>query len=85
MTGKQNVVISTKNASDNFTGSIKDGKWIGPLAGLNSKFETNYQSTSAKLDGYIADAKKLGDVGEKAADSFSTLQKILRLVIQNLD
>lgn len=77
LTGKQNVVISTKNASDNFTGSIKDGKWVGPLAGLNSKFETNYQSTSAKLDGYIADAKKLGDVGEKAADSFSTLQKNL--------
>lgn len=77
LTGKQNVVIGTKNVSDNFTGSIKDGKWIGPLAGLNSKFETNYQSTSAKLDGYIADAKKLGDVGEKAADSFSTLQKNL--------
>lgn len=77
LTGKQNVVIGTKNASDNFTGSIKDGKWIGPLAGLNSKFETNYQSTSAKLDGYIADAKKLGDVGEKAANSFSTLQKNL--------
>lgn len=77
LTGKQNIVIGTKNASDNFTGSIKDGKWIGPLAGLNSKFETNYQSTSAKLDGYIADAKKLGDVGEKAADSFSTLQKNL--------
>lgn len=77
LTGKQNVVIGTKNASDNFIGSIKDGKWIGPLAGLNSKFETNYQSTSAKLDGYIADAKKLGDVGEKAADSFSTLQKNL--------
>ena len=78
LTGKQNVVIGTKNASDNFTGSIKDGnKWVGPLAGLNSKFETNYQSTSAKLDGYIADAKKLGDVGEKAADSFSTLQKNL--------
>ena len=77
LTGKQNVVIGTKNASDNFTGSIKDGKWVGPLAGLDSKFETNYQSTSAKLDGYIADAKKLGDVGEKAAASFSTLQKNL--------
>lgn len=78
LTGKQNVVIGTKNASDNFTGSIKDGEWIGPLAGLNSKFETNYQSTSAKLDGYIADAKKLGDVGKEAADSFSTLQKNLK-------
>lgn len=78
LTGKQNVVISTKNASDNFTGSIKDGKWIGPLAGLNSKFETNYQSTSAKLDGYIADAEKLGDVGEKAANSFSTLKENLK-------
>lgn len=74
LTGKQNVVIGTKNASDNFTGSIKDGKWIGPLAGLNSKFE----STSAKLDGYIADAEKLGDVGEKAADSFSTLKEHLK-------
>lgn len=74
LTGKQNVVIGTKNASDNFTGSIKDGKWIGPLAGLNSKFE----STSAKLDGYIADAKKLGDVGKKAADSFSTLKEHLK-------
>lgn len=74
LTGKQNVVIGTKNASDNFTGSIKDGKWIGPLAGLNSEFE----STSAKLDGYIADAEKLGDVGEKAADSFSTLKENLK-------
>lgn len=74
LTGKQNVVIGTKNASDNFTGSMKDGKWIGPLAGLNSKFE----STSAQLDGYIADAKKLGDVGKKAADSFSTLKENLK-------
>jgi TP901 family phage tail tape measure protein len=74
LTGKQNVVIGTKNVSDNFTGSIKDGKWIGPLAGLNSEFE----STSAKLDGYIADAKKLGDVGKKAADSFSTLKENLK-------
>ena len=74
LTGKQNVVIGTKNASDNFTGSIKDSKWIGPLAGLNSKFE----STSAKLDGYIADAKKLGDVGKKAADSISTLKENLK-------
>lgn len=78
LTGKQNVVIGTKNASDNFTGSIENGKWIGPLADLNSKFETNYQSTSAKLDGYIADAKKLGDVGKEAADSFSTLKENLK-------
>lgn len=74
LTGKQNVVIGTKNASDNFTGSIKDGKWIGPLADLNRDFE----STSATLDGYIADAQKLGDVGKKAADSFSTLKKNLK-------
>lgn len=74
LTGKQNVVIGTKNASDNFTGSIENGKWIGPLAGLNRDFE----STSAKLDGYIADAEKLGDVGEKAADSFSTLKENLK-------
>lgn len=74
LTGKQDVVIGIKNASDNFTGSIENGKWIGPLAGLNRDFE----STSAKLDGYIADAKKLGDVGEKAAESFSTLKKNLK-------
>lgn len=74
LTGKQNVVIGTKNASDNFTGSIENGKWIGPLADLNRDFE----STSAKLDGYIADAKKLGDVGEKAAESFSTLKENLK-------
>lgn len=74
LTGKQNVVIGTKNVSDNFTGSIENGKWIGPLAGLNRDFE----STSVKLDGYIADAKKLGDVGEKAAESFSTLKKNLK-------
>lgn len=74
LTGKQNVVIGTKNASDNFTGSIENGKWIGPLAGLNRDFE----STSAKLNGYIADAEKLGDVGEKAADSFSTLKENLK-------
>lgn len=74
LTGKQNVVIGTKNASDNFTGSIENGKWIGPLADLNRDFE----STSAKLDGYIADAEKLGDVGEKAADSFSTLKENLK-------
>ena len=74
LTGKQDVVIGTKNASDNFTGSIENGKWIGPLAGLNRDFE----STSVKLDGYIADAKKLGDVGEKAAESFSTLKKNLK-------
>lgn len=74
LTEKQNVVIGTKNASDNFTGSIENGKWIGPLAGLNRDFE----STSAKLDGYIADAEKLGDVGEKAADSFSTLKENLK-------
>ena len=77
LTGKQNVVIGTKNASDNFTGSIKNGEWIGPLAGLNSKFETNYQSTSADLKRYIADAQMLGDVGKEAASSFSTLQKNL--------
>lgn len=74
LTGKQNVVIGTKNASDNFTGSIENGKWIGPLADLNRDFE----STSAKLDGYIADAEKLGDVGKKAADSFSTLKENLK-------
>lgn len=76
LTGKQNVVIGTKNVSDNFADSINkvNGTWTGPLAGLNRDFE----STSATLDGYIADAQKLGDVGKKAADSFSTLKKNLK-------
>lgn len=77
LTGKQNVVIGQKNASDDFTGSIKNGEWTGLLAGLNSRFETNYQSTSADLKRYIADAQMLGDVGKEAASSFSTLQKNL--------
>lgn len=77
LTGKQNVVIGKKNASDDFTGSIKNGEWTGLLAGLNSRFETNYQSTSADLKRYIADAQMLGDVGKEAASSFSTLQKNL--------
>lgn len=77
LTGKQNIVIGQRNASDDFTGSIKNGEWTGLLAGLNGKFETNYQSTSADLKRYIADAQMLGDVGKEAAASFSTLQKNL--------
>lgn len=77
LTGKQNVIIGNKNASDNFIGSIKNSEWTGPLAGLNHDFETNYQNTSADLNKYIANAKKLGDVGKEAAESFSALQKNL--------
>lgn len=77
LTGKQTVSIGQKD-SNWYENSVKDGKWTGPLADLNNKFETNYQSTSAKLDGYIADAKKLGDVGKEAGKSFSDLKKNLK-------
>ena len=77
MTGKQTVSIGQKD-SNWYENSVKDGKWTGPLADLNNKFETNYQSTSAKLDGYIADAKKLGDVGKEAGKAFSDLKKNLK-------
>lgn len=77
LNGKQNVVIGQKSVSDDFVDSIKNGEWTGPLAGLNSKFESKYQNTSADLKRYIADAQMLGDVGKEAAASFSTLQKNL--------
>lgn len=77
LNGKQNVVIGQKSVSDDFVDSIKNGEWTGPLAGLNSKFESKYQNTSADLKRYIADAQMLGDVGKEAAVSFSTLQKNL--------
>lgn len=77
LNGKQNVVIGQKSVSDDFADSIKNGEWTGPLAGLNSKFESKYQNTSADLKRYIADAQMLGDVGKEAAASFSTLQKNL--------
>lgn len=77
LNGKQNVVIGQKSVSDDFVDSIKNGEWTGPLAGLNSKFESKYQNTSADLKRYIANAQMLGDVGKEAAASFSTLQKNL--------
>lgn len=77
LNGKQNVVIGQKSVSDDFVDSIKNGEWTGPLAGLNSKFESKYQNTSADLKRYIADAQMLGDIGKEAAASFSTLQKNL--------
>ena len=77
LNGKQNVVIGQKSVSDDFVDSIKNGEWTGPLAGLNSKFESKYQNTSADLKRYVADAQMLGDVGKEAAASFSTLQKNL--------
>ena len=45
LTGKQNVVIGTKNASDNFVDSINkvNGTWTGPLANLT------YCATSNRL------------------------------------
>ena len=60
LTGKQNVVIGTKNASDNFVDSINkvNGTWTGPLANLDKTFKFNRNNTATEIDGYIADAKK---------------------------
>lgn len=76
LTGKQNVVIGTKNASDNFADSINkvNGTWIGPLANLDKTFKFNRNTTATEIDGYIADAKKLGDIGKASAEAFSNLK-----------
>ena len=76
LTGKQNVVIGTKNASDNFADSINkvNGTWIGPLANLDKTFKFNRNNTATEIDGYIADAKKLGDIGKASAEAFSHLK-----------
>lgn len=76
LTGKQNVVIGTKNASDNFVDSINkvNGTWTGPLANLDKTFKFNRNTTATEIDGYIADAKKLGDIGKASAEAFSNLK-----------
>lgn len=76
LTGKQNVVIGTKNVSDNFADSINkvNGTWIGPLANLDKTFKFNRNTTATEIDGYIADAKKLGDIGKASAEAFSNLK-----------
>lgn len=76
LTGKQNVVIGTKNASDNFADSINkvNGTWTGPLANLDKTFKFNRNTTATEIDGYIADAKKLGDIGKASAEAFSHLK-----------
>ena len=76
LTGKQSVVIGTKNASDNFADSINkvNGTWIGPLANLDKTFKFNRNTTATEIDGYIADAKKLGDIGKASAEAFSNLK-----------
>jgi TP901 family phage tail tape measure protein len=76
LTGNQNVVIGTKNASDNFVDSINkvNGTWTGPLANLDKTFKFNRNNTATEIDGYIADAKKLGDIGKASAEAFSNLK-----------
>lgn len=76
LTGKQNVVIGTKNVSDNFADSINkvNGTWTGPLANLDKTFKFNRNTTATEIDGYIADAKKLGDIGKASAEAFSNLK-----------
>lgn len=76
LTGKQNVVIGTKNASDNFADSINkvNGTWTGLLANLDKTFKFNRNTTATEIDGYIADAKKLGDIGKASAEAFSNLK-----------
>ena len=76
LTGKQNVVIGTKNVSDNFADSINkvNGTWTGLLANLDKTFKFNRNTTATEIDGYIADAKKLGDIGKASAEAFSNLK-----------
>lgn len=67
---KQNSVTSQFEDSINRT----NGTWTGPLADLDKTFKFNRNITATEIDGYIADAKKLGDIGKESAEAFSNLK-----------
>lgn len=67
---KQNSVTSQFEDSINRT----NGTWTGPLADLDKTFKFNRNTTATEIDGYIADAKKLGDIGKASAEAFSHLK-----------
>ena len=75
LTGKL-PIIKQNSATSQFEDSINrtNGTWTGPLADLDKTFKFNRNTTATEIDGYIADAKKLGDIGKESAEAFSNLK-----------
>lgn len=75
LTGKL-PITKQNSATSQFKDSINrtNGTWTGPLADLDKTFKFNRNTTATEIDGYIADAKKLGDIGKESAEAFSNLK-----------
>ena len=75
LTGKL-PITKQNSATSQFEDSINrtNGTWTGPLADLDKTFKFNRNTTATEIDGYIADAKKLGDIGKASAEAFSNLK-----------
>lgn len=75
LTGKL-PITKQNSATFQFKDSINrtNGTWTGPLADLDKTFKFNRNTTATEIDGYIADAKKLGDIGKESAEAFSNLK-----------
>lgn len=75
LTGKL-PITKQNSATSQFKDSINrtNGTWTGPLANLDKTFKFNRNTTATEIDGYIADAKKLGDIGKASAEAFSNLK-----------
>lgn len=75
LTGKL-PITKQNSATSQFEDSINrtNGTWTGPLADLDKTFKFNRNTTATEIDGYIADAKKLGDIGKESAEAFSNLK-----------
>lgn len=75
LTGKLPITKQNSDTSQ-FEDSINrtNGTWTGPLADLDKTFKFNRNTTATEIDGYIADAKKLGDIGKESAEAFSNLK-----------
>lgn len=75
LTGKL-PITKQNSATSQFEDSINrtNGTWTGLLADLDKTFKFNRNTTATEIDGYIADAKKLGDIGKASAEAFSNLK-----------
>lgn len=75
LTGKL-PITKQNSATSQFEDSINrtNGTWTGLLADLDKTFKFNRNTTATEIDGYIADAKKLGDIGKESAEAFSNLK-----------
>lgn len=75
LTGKL-PITKQNSATSQFEDSINrtNGTWTGPLVDLDKTFKFNRNTTATEIDGYIADAKKLGDIGKESAEAFSNLK-----------